>query len=115
VFIAPGETQEIKLTATLEIDPGIYIIKRTLQRTEASMILFNEYISIDACDVIGTALLQNRYNHNGTEVKFGNYNATTQPDGSYIFIGIPVDTYSLTISHSGYLDYNRVVTVDEGL
>jgi hypothetical protein len=112
--LASGETQEINLVASPEIDSGIYIIKGTLQGTEASMNIFKEYISVDACHAIGTVLLQNRYNHNGTEVKLGNYNATTQPDGSYMFVGIPADTYSLTISHSGYLDYNGVVTVDEG-
>ena len=112
--LALGETQEINLVASPEIDPGIYIIKGTLQGTEASMNIFKEYISVDACYAIGTVLLQNRYNHNGTEVKLGNYNATTQPDGSYIFVGIPVGTYSLTMSHSGYLDYNEVMTADDG-
>ena len=114
ITLAPSETQELELVASPEIDPGVYIIKGTLQGTEASMSIFEEYISIDAGYVLGFVHLQNQYNHKGTEVKLGNYNATTLPDGSYLFEGIPIGIYPLNLTHSGYLDYNGEVKVNEG-
>ncbi|WP_187151893.1 right-handed parallel beta-helix repeat-containing protein [Methanosarcina siciliae] len=115
VTLAPNETQEINIEASPELSPGIYTMKGTWQGTKANMSIFTSYIYIDAGDVLGTVLLQNQYNNNGTEVKLGNYSTTTMPDGSYIFIGTPIGNYSLTASHSGYSDYNGEVTIGEGL
>jgi PKD repeat protein len=113
--LSPNETQKINLIASPKIDPGLYILKGTLQGTKANKSIFEGYISIDSGDVIGNVLLANQYNHNGSKVRLGNYNVTTLPDGSYIFIGIPKGNYSLTISHQGYLEYNGEVKVSEGL
>jgi parallel beta-helix repeat protein len=113
--LAPSETQEVDLVASPDVDPGIYIIKGTWQGTKSNISIFTSYISIDAGDVLGIALLQNQYNNKGTKVELGGYNATTFPDGSYTFVGIPIGTYLLTISHPGYSDYNGEVMIGEGL
>ncbi|MBC2697376.1 MAG: PKD domain-containing protein [ANME-2 cluster archaeon] len=115
ISLAPGETKIIDLVVSPDIDPGIYIITGTWQGIKANMSIFVSYISIDAGYVLGTTLLQNQYNNKGTEVKLDDYNTITLPDGSYTFVGIPIGTYSLTLSHLGYSDYIGEVMIGEGL
>ncbi len=115
VTLTPNETQEINLVASPDINPGIFIMKGTWQGTSANMSIFTSYIYIDSGDVLGTVLLQNQYNNNGTEVKLDKYSTNTAPDGSYTLVGIPMGNYSLTASHPGYSDYYGEVIIGEGL
>ena len=112
LYLMPKETKEIELLAAPNISAGIYVIKGILTKGEARTTVFAEYISIDASNVIGVALLAGRNNHKGSIIKLGDYITSTNPDGSYIFLGIPAGNYILTITHHGYASIMQEVTVN---
>lgn len=112
IMLSPKEKLETQLSATLNVNPGIYILKGLWRGDTTSTKIFEEYISIDTGEIIGFVSLEGRYNYSGVHIQLGEeYNTITQNDGSFTLLHIPAGNYPLRISYPGYQTFETLVTV----